>query len=175
MPLASKFDMSLDAQLVRHVSNARGFAGVKDLLDQGASPNATLDWGQTALIWAVKAEDSSVLELLLMRGADIDRQNDRGQTALFMAAACKDEDAAALLLRRGASVDICDASGRKVDETDYCPAQIAGMVRCEREERAEAARLSAQRAEVERSAARNLTAQAPQTLPVIRFKLPRHK
>ncbi|CAK4127734.1 unnamed protein product [Aphanomyces euteiches] len=46
---------------------------VRTLLDEGASPNAKGDRGETPLHWAATHGDSSIAAELLLRGADVDQ------------------------------------------------------------------------------------------------------
>jgi ankyrin repeat protein len=59
---------------------------VRQLLQQGASPNDTNADGSTALHWAVEADDAAMIHLLLDAKADAKRANRYGVTPLQLAA-----------------------------------------------------------------------------------------
>ncbi len=52
------------------------------LLDGGADPNASNDYGETALMMACQASKAAVAELLVARGACIDIRDNKGRTAI---------------------------------------------------------------------------------------------
>ena len=53
---------------------------VKTLLDYKADPNLADDQGNTALIYAVQFQNSSIIKLLLAHGAQRDAKDAKGQT-----------------------------------------------------------------------------------------------
>ncbi|CAK4081814.1 unnamed protein product [Aphanomyces euteiches] len=79
---------------------------VRTLLDEGASPNAKGDRGETPLHWAATHGDSSIAAELLLRGADVDQLDSDGDTPLLAASNVGYFSVAKILLDHGASVDL---------------------------------------------------------------------
>ena len=106
----------LAADLAAAVSE--GDAGrVKDLLFEGADPNAETPSGDTPLILAVARGDRNLARLLLDGvddgpAADVARPNDRGETPLHAAALLGEKTLVRLLLRKAPPVDAADDAGR---------------------------------------------------------------
>ena len=77
---------------------------IKLLLEHGANLNTqTFDYGDTALIWAVKLGHARVAEFLLARGADFKLKDKEGRDALRHAQERKHKEIELLLLRAGAA------------------------------------------------------------------------
>jgi ankyrin repeat protein len=75
---------------------------VKDLLDQGASPNAWNDAGATALMWSVG--DLETVKLLVDRGADVKARSNDGRSAIVIAAGIRgSHDVVSFLLDKGSN------------------------------------------------------------------------
>ncbi|KAK8375797.1 hypothetical protein O3P69_008505 [Scylla paramamosain] len=75
---------------------------VRELLDQGAEPNATRHTGTGALFFAAQGGFLDIVTLLLDRGCSINQASKDGGTALIVAAQCGHMDVVQELLRRGA-------------------------------------------------------------------------
>ncbi|GLD94007.1 hypothetical protein PINS_up002618 [Pythium insidiosum] len=77
---------------------------VRRLVDEhGASVNhIDADDGWPLLLWAVKAHQPEILELLLARGANVHMGDGSGNTALHKAAYLGHADCVEILLRHGA-------------------------------------------------------------------------
>jgi ankyrin repeat protein len=90
-----------------HLAAVNGNATViRDLLDAGADPNATLPEGETVLMTAARTGSAPALVLLLDRGAKVDaREKWYGESALMWAAAQNHGDAVSILIARDAPVD----------------------------------------------------------------------
>jgi ankyrin repeat protein len=99
----------LDAELLEAI-RLGNHADIDSLLQEGATPNAKLPDGTSALMEAAVADDAGVLRTLLDRGADINAKNQAGATALMWAAG--DYDKTRLLLDRGAVLSASSDSGR---------------------------------------------------------------
>lgn len=82
---------------------------VRELLEEGASPQARDALGNTALMHAAVYADPAVLGLLLERGADPNATNHAGATPLHRAAV--DSRKVSLLLQHGARPNIASAVG----------------------------------------------------------------
>ena len=83
------------------------------LLDAGADPNATNDFGATPLMWC--AGDVAKVRLLLSKGANADARSNLGRSPLLIAASYDGAtDAARLLIKKGADVNARDKFGNSV-------------------------------------------------------------
>lgn len=56
------------------------------LLDCGAQADAEDDDGRTALHWAARSGDGTVVQMLLDHGADINEEDNNGETPMHWAA-----------------------------------------------------------------------------------------
>ena len=75
---------------------------VRDLLEQGASPNAWNDAGATALMWSV--DDINKVKALVARGADVNARSNDGRTPILVAAGIRgNREVLAFLLDHGAN------------------------------------------------------------------------
>jgi ankyrin repeat protein len=79
--------------------------GLARLLAEGFDPDARDGDGRTALMRAVSADKSDLVDLLIKNGADIDAQDNNGFSALHFAAQDFRIAAATSLLRNHAKVD----------------------------------------------------------------------
>jgi Ankyrin repeats (3 copies) len=94
----SELPLSIAIQLVR----TAGPGPVKALLDAGANPNLTNDFGVPVWFAATgQSASAETLALLLDHQVDVNFVDRNGQTALFAAAAARNWKAALLLLERG--------------------------------------------------------------------------
>jgi ankyrin repeat protein len=84
---------------------------VRDLLAQGASPDARSDEGRPPLVSAVLGGSLALMGLLLDSGADVDAADDHGWTALHFAAEEVLPEMASLLIAKGADVNAQDEEG----------------------------------------------------------------
>ncbi|XP_064092475.1 ankyrin repeat domain-containing protein 29-like [Macrobrachium nipponense] len=75
---------------------------VRELLEQGAEPNATRHTGTGALFFAAQGGFLDIVNLLLDNGGKINQASKDGGTALIVAAQCGHWDVVQELLRRGA-------------------------------------------------------------------------
>ena len=78
------------------------------LLDRGASPDAAMLDGGTALHLASKGGDADMVRLLIERGATVDARTGEGLTPLHEAVAHNQMSAVRLLLDRGANIALPD-------------------------------------------------------------------
>ena len=74
------------------------------LLEMGADINSPDNVGWTPLLWAAKAGNASVMELLLERGVLIDHMDIDGNAAIHVAAHMGNIDVVKMLLDYGANV-----------------------------------------------------------------------
>lgn len=101
---------------------------VKETLRRGASPNSKDDFGNPAIMLAVRpsvyagsAEPAEIVNLLLDAGADINAVNDFGSTALFLTRKPDPNipiptDPLHVLLRRGANIKAKDRFGMTLEQ-----------------------------------------------------------
>lgn len=82
---------------------------VRGLLEAGARPDVTNDFGSTPLTEAVKLGDVRLVRMLLEAGADPDSPNQDNQTALMLAAHIGSLEIAELLLDHGADVNAVES------------------------------------------------------------------
>lgn len=80
-------------------------------LARGASPNARLDNGDSALMVAIQSGSSATVRLLLRYGADVNARSKSGRTALIWAAYENTPEIAQLLIDAGAEVNARDDKG----------------------------------------------------------------
>ena len=81
-------------------------AVVKKMLAQGYSPNVKMPNGDPALVYAIRADNTDVIDLLLnAKGLDVDKANPSGESALMVAAYKKNVPLVKALLAKGAIVD----------------------------------------------------------------------
>jgi len=76
------------SQLNKKLSDAiiAGDAAVaSEFLDEGGSPNSTLDNGWNALTLAIKEGKSDIVKMLIEKGANVNRPNSVGSTPLIVA------------------------------------------------------------------------------------------
>lgn len=89
-------------------------AKVKELLASGTDVNTTNSHGYTALIFAVKAEQTKMVKLLIKAGADANIINDSVEdtTALTIAIKKNNLKIMKLLLEAGANANVADEGGQ---------------------------------------------------------------
>ena len=79
---------------------------VKKMLAEGYNPNIKMPNGDPALVYAIRADNDSVIPLLLKaKGIDVDQSNAAGESALMVAAYKKNTELVNELIARGAIVD----------------------------------------------------------------------
>lgn len=95
-----------ESKLDRSLKSAAGYGNteeVKELLSQGANPNATDKYGKTALFDAVRSQNLEVVKLLIEAGGDVNAKDRSGESLLSR---CTDDVAKIrLLLDAGAKPD----------------------------------------------------------------------
>jgi ankyrin repeat protein len=89
---------------------ANDLAGLKAVLDQGASPNVADNRQITPLMYAAEIGSVDAMRMLIDRGADVNAQNAFGSTALMWSVS--EPVKLRLLLDRGAEVNSVAKSGR---------------------------------------------------------------
>ena len=82
------------------------------LIGEGESPDATDDYGETALLMAAASKHVDVVKTLLENGVNANATNPLGETPLLRAAAKGAEDVAGLLLKHGVDRGAKDLEGR---------------------------------------------------------------
>lgn len=103
---------NLKGETSLHVAIIRSHRVVKSLVKAGANVNIKNNKGETALFYATRLEDSTIMELLIDNGADIDATTNYGVTALHEAAnECFETTEAELLISKGADVNIKTNNG----------------------------------------------------------------
>lgn len=90
---------------------ARNLELVKEILDQGVSPDTTDSFGRTALMLAAYRGDREIAAALLDHGAAVDARTPERDTALMVAAAMGYVEVVRLLLERGADTTTVNADG----------------------------------------------------------------
>ncbi|GMH37666.1 hypothetical protein BSKO_05539 [Bryopsis sp. KO-2023] len=83
----------------------------KELLLEGAFPDASTKFGTTALWSAAYRGLTDVVQTLIERGADINLENQKGTTPLFVAAQTGHTEVVEILLEAGVQVDKRSKSG----------------------------------------------------------------
>lgn len=106
--------IDLDNQLLEAVKvpDDLQLQAVKDLLDQGANPNALGFLDDTPLHLAALHNNIEIAKLLLDRGVDVNAANLFGGTPLFYAAGHNHLAMTQLLLDRGADANLTDNGGK---------------------------------------------------------------
>ena len=82
---------------------------VRKLLEDGANPNATDEFGDAILMQAALYSTADCMKLLLDKGADVNFKNKQGHSALLFCA--HEPEKIKLLVARGADVNISGKSG----------------------------------------------------------------
>jgi ankyrin repeat protein len=90
---------------------SRDGAAVRELLAQGADPNALGKFGTPALHWLVRVEDRATTSLLLDAGADPNLRNHQGVAPLHLAIGNRDVVTVERLLAAGADAELVDPAG----------------------------------------------------------------
>ena len=96
---------ALDSQLIEAAKQG-DLTLVKNLLDEGATVNATLKDGSTALMWATISGNTELAKLLLDKGADVNAKADDEFSAFMWAAIMEHQDIVNLLKSRGAEMTL---------------------------------------------------------------------
>jgi len=123
-PLLARYHNTGDGQLgagatpLMRAAKSIDVAGMRLLLDAGASPAMKTRTGTTPLMFAASAARGkpekdvvAAVALCLDRGADVNAANDGGQTALHLAVEQSDA-LVSFLVSRGAKLDLKDRQGR---------------------------------------------------------------
>jgi ankyrin repeat protein len=84
---------------------------IKYFISKGVDPNRTDKEGNTPLMAAAAAKETSVLELLLPASKNVNQQNLKGESALTNAVKLGTPEAVNLLLDKGADVNVQDKDG----------------------------------------------------------------
>eukprot|EP00960_Hanusia_phi_P017284 508951-Hanusia_phi.AAC.1 len=102
--------------LCKSVQLGGGEDMIEMILQLGASPDATDEFGRTALMLAVMQQDLDAAGLLLAAGADVEGigKTYNGRTALMQAACSGSAELVKLLLSKGADPEAMDRYGRNV-------------------------------------------------------------
>jgi ankyrin repeat protein len=87
------------------------YATIKVLLDNGADPNMSDNYGRTALL-LVQNASFDVVKLLLDRGADASATDSRGRDFMCFVAVLARIDVALALIEHGVGLNRCDREGR---------------------------------------------------------------
>ncbi len=83
----------------------KDFVAVRALLKQKAEVNSTQADGTPALMWAVRADNLEMVDLLLAAGANVNARNREGATALYQASVNGNAVIIERLLKAGADVN----------------------------------------------------------------------
>lgn len=110
--MASVAWASPDTDLV-DAAKSGDMAAVDAALAAGASPDAAIERGATALMMAAAYNRPEVVKKLIAAGADVERShpNRNDATALMFASSAADANMVRLLLKHGAKVDTRDKKG----------------------------------------------------------------
>lgn len=92
-------------------AQAGDLTGINGLLASGELIDTRDPYGQTALMYAVSAGNTSILQDLIDLGADVNALTDEGWTALMFASR-DNGDAIPVLLENGADADLENGAGR---------------------------------------------------------------
>lgn len=97
--------------LLRQASANGELSNIQNLLARGADVNGKNKRGYTALILAVRGEQSYAVKYLIGAGADVNAQDVDGDSPLMLAVTNGNAEFASLLLSSGADPDIKDPRG----------------------------------------------------------------
>lgn len=100
----------INARLI-DAARGRDSAQVRQLLSEGADPNARDKFGRTALMEAASSGYTDNIRILLEKGADINARDTVGWSALLRATLSRRTDTVRLLLQKGADVSVKDHDG----------------------------------------------------------------
>lgn len=87
---------------------------IKYFISKGVDPNKTDKEGNTPLMVAASARDTSVLEFLLPTAKNVNLQNLKGESALTNAVKSGTPEALSLLFAKGADVNVKDKDGNNL-------------------------------------------------------------
>ena len=73
----------INTSLIRTVSRMGSTQKIKQLLKDGANPNAANEKGKTALMYAVSNSYIPAVEILIAAGADVNARDNNGKNALM--------------------------------------------------------------------------------------------
>ncbi len=97
---------------------------VMDLIDKGADVNASNNWGNTPLHYALDNGHTEVAMALIDKGADVNARDNAGDTPLHYALDKGHTEAAMALIDKGADVN---ARNNSQDNDEYTPLHLALM------------------------------------------------
>ena len=113
MSIAALADAATDAGLAEAVRH-RDAKAVAALLEQGVDVNAPLEYGTTALHWAVHLDDGTTVGLLLAAGARVNAVDRQGVTPLWLACTNRNVQIVEQLLKAGANPQVALSGGGTV-------------------------------------------------------------
>lgn len=82
------------------------------LLQQGADPNGSGEWGETALMYAARYSHPKVAEALVKNGARVDARDSKDDTALMKSSMNCSDRVASVLLRASADPNLVNQENR---------------------------------------------------------------
>jgi ankyrin repeat protein len=90
------------------------FAGVKDLVSQGADVNTKDNFSKSPLTYAASKGHEMIVDFLVGKGADVNAQDDSGWTPLHHAASNGHTETAKILIGQVANINKRELSGKTV-------------------------------------------------------------
>lgn len=103
-------------------------AKIQEMLNSGVDINATDEYGNTALMYAISEVHIKIAKLLIEKGIDVNAENSHGKTALGEAFRCGFDDIIKLLIEKGVDVNAKLVVGQERGQTALSEASSRGYV-----------------------------------------------
>lgn len=118
--LRKKSELDCDALPLHCMVEGGRLGEISSYIQRGGPLELKDNWGQSALLWALRRDKGTLVPILLHAGADPNTKDDSGMSILYQAIVWEKYDIADLLLLHGADIDLL--SGNQYPETPlhYC-------------------------------------------------------